>query len=822
MATKSSRLAIILGLNSRGFNAGLTKAGAKFKAFGASMRSTGAALSASVTGPLALLSGVAGKSAVDFEFAMAKVKAVSGATASQMKELEGEAKRLGATTAFSAKEVATLQLELSKLGFPTGDIVKMEEGVLALAQAFDNELGDTAEVVGTTLRQFGLEADQAGRVTDVMATAFGNSALDLERFKQSMSNVGPVARAAGLNLEDTTALLGILANNGITGADAGTKLKIALTEIRSAGLDVESTLQKVIAGGYDFEDSLDLLGKRAQIVAPILSSAGDKSAELAQKLYQSDGAAKAAQAELDNTAQGALKRMQSALEALAISFGELLLPKIEQLAGFVGALAQKFESLDAKTKALVLQVGGLAAAVGPTVLIMGRLLSLVGTLSSALGFLLTPWGLVAAAVVAAVYLIIDNWQSVVNYFTGTGQGIDFLFGFQNAFNVVVQFIVDLIEFLVNFWERFGEQLTGIGKRFLDGVLGLFEVAFEAIARLFGTFSKLLEGDWRGFFEGIVDTALTLLQFVVTGVANLFGTIGGLIDTVAQALGFEDTNVEGFIRGIGDSLKEGLDDLKFDEYGYVASEDYFSGFSSGLSNAFSSAGGFFAGILPSPGATGGGSGGGSGGPSNVTELLASLDAVDTSGGASGEFLDNVEDVTAMEDKVKRLEDAFKSVGEAGKAALDGIGNGIADAILGTQSFGESLKAIGTQLIKQLISIAIGYAITSALSPFAPENLATAGTAGAGKAAAAPGLIASLFSGLTGFKDGGAVLGPTLALIGENPASKGEFVIPFERVGSFVSQFQDQAGPVIVNGRIRANDIHLSNRASDAQLQRRRVI
>ena len=136
-------------------------------------------------------------------------------------------------------------------------------------------------------------------------------------------------------------------------------------------------------------------------------------------------------------------------------------------------------------------------------------------------------------------------------------------------------------------------------------------------------------------------------------------------------------------------------------------------------------------------------------------------------------------------------------------------------------GDAMKQIGNQLIRSLINIAIGYAITS-LSPFAVENLVTAGSSGAAKAAGAPALVKSLLGGLTAFKDGGAVLGPTLALIGENPASRGEFVVPFERVGSFVSQFQDQAGPVIVNGRIRANDIHLSNSTSDARLSRRRVI
>ena len=105
------------------------------------------------------------------------------------------------------------------------------------------------------------------KVADIMATAFGNSALDLGRFSESMSKVAPIARDAGLSLEDTTAVLGILMNNGITGADAGTKLKIALTEIRSAGLDVDDTLKAITSGSFDFDTAVDVLGKRAQILA---------------------------------------------------------------------------------------------------------------------------------------------------------------------------------------------------------------------------------------------------------------------------------------------------------------------------------------------------------------------------------------------------------------------------------------------------------------------------------------------------------------------------------------------------------------------------
>lgn len=814
MATKSSRLAIILGLNDRGFNAGLTRAAARFKKFGGQMQAAGRGLTTGVTGPLTLLTGVAGKAATDFEFAMAKVGAVAGNVGEGgMAKLRDSAKALGASTAFSASEVAGLQLELSKLGFASNvdDILAMEEGILSVAQAFDNDLGETAEVVGNTLRQFGLEASQAGKVTDIMAVAFGNSALDLERFGSSMANVGPIARDAGLNLEETTTLLGVLANNGISGADAGTKLKIALTNIRAAGLDVGDTLKQITAGSFDFESSLGLLGKRAQIVAPILGNNAEQTAKLNEQLNNAEGAAGRARAVLENTTQGALAKMRSALEALAISFGEVLLPRITAFADRVGALASRFAALDGPTKETVLNIVAMAAALGPALLAMGKLTSLAGTLIKVLGVLTGPWGLIAAAVVGAVVLIFKNWDTLVAFFT-QGEGTGFLNTVLDAFNQFATFLGNIINLLVTgallFWETFGEGLIDIASTQLENLGSLFSFIFEGITRLFGAFNKLFTGDWEGFFIQLADFGLTVLQTLLQGFITIFESIGGVIDTIAGALGFEDVDVSGFIGTLGDTLLGGLEGVKTtsEEQAAETAEDYFGSFAGTLQGLFNGAS--FSLPTVSTGGGGGGTvttGGGGGGTGTTGEGV----------GLTGEVDETINQMTL-------LEETMVSVGQVGRQAIDSIGQGLVDVISGTKTFGEVLKEIGLSLIKNLVSIAIGYAITSALSPFAPENIATAGTAGAAKAAAAPALVTALFGGLAAFKDGGAVLGPTLALIGENPASRGEFVVPFERVGQFVNQFQSNGTPTIVNGRILGDDIHLSNQESDRVLSRRRII
>ena len=806
---RSSKLAIILGLNSKAFTSGLARASKKFKKFGSSMSSAGRGLTMGLTAPLGALAGIAGKTAIDFEFAMAKVAAVAGsATPEALAKLESEAKRLGATTAFSASEVAGLQLELSKLGVKPDDIVLMEGAILNLSQAFDEDLSASAETVGRTLSQFQLNADQATRVTDVMAVAFGSTALDLERFTASMEKVGPIANDAGLSLEETTSLLGIMASNGISGADAGTKLKIALTEIRVAGLPVKDTLKKISQGAFDFEGSLDLLGKRAQIIAPILGNAGDATGELFDKLSNSEGAGKKAADVLKNTTQGALLEMKSALEGLAIAFGELLLPKIQQMADLVSGLAAKFTSLSTEQKETVLQIAGIASAIGPVLFVLGKLSSLMGVISGIAGSISLPILAAAAAIGTAVYLIYTNWESIVLYFT-EGPGTSFLDAVLDAFNQFVGFVVGLVTLVVDLvmaiWDTFGEDILKIGEFALGRLMETFGYVFSIVGKFLGSFVSLFQGDWEGFLYGILDTLTMIVGFIVDSFLFMFESVAYILDLILNAMGIE-TDISGFFSGIKDDAKAFFDSLIIlQDDAADSGTDYFSMMGDGIDGLKSKFSGF---------TLGGGGGGGSTGEAPTIET-------GEGGGGGGIVIDDGEGED-LENRTSNLTDLMFKLGETSGEALAGIGDGFADAIMGVKSFGEAFKEFALGLIKQLISLTIGHLITTFLAP-SPDNLATGGVSGLAKAAAAPGIVGGLFAGLTKMASGGAVLGPTLALIGENPASRGEFVVPFEKMGQFLNMAGGGGSDnMTVNGRLVGNDIFLSNERVNRTLARRRVI
>jgi len=310
---RQSLLSVVLGLKSDKFERGLTSAQRKLKATSTQLSSVGRGLTIGLTAPLAAIGASSFKVAADFELAMKKVKAVSGATGKEFDKLNQSALDLGASTVFSASSVSSLQLEMAKLGLSSDEIIKATSSTLSLAQAFGNELGPTAETVVKTINQFGLEAEDAGAVADVMATAFGASALDLEKFGGAMGNVAPVAKEFGFSLEETTALLGVLANNGIEGTDAGTKLKMAFSQLAAEGYNVKEVFTGIINGSLSYKDAVDLLGKRAAILSPILGKNKDDLAALGLELKSSEGRAKAMSDEMDDSAKGGIASMKSAI-----------------------------------------------------------------------------------------------------------------------------------------------------------------------------------------------------------------------------------------------------------------------------------------------------------------------------------------------------------------------------------------------------------------------------------------------------------------------------------------------------------------------------
>ena len=370
MASLSS-LNFRLTANIAPFRKGLNKAERAMDKMGRKMQQTGKNLSMKLTAPLAALGAVSFNVFKGFEQEMSKVQAVSGATAEEFAALSQNAKDLGASTMFSAREVASLQTEFAKLGFSATEITKVTGATLALAQASGTDLSRAAEVAGSTLRAFGMDASQTSVVTDVMAKSFSTSALDMETFAESMKYVAPVAKSAGMSIQETSAMLAVMADAGIKGSQAGTSLRRIISEIGATGKPTAEALKELAAQGIGLADAKDEVGRSAQSALLVLAGGVDRIAPLTEEYKNAGGAAQEMADIMGNTAFGASKRLESAMEGLMISIGEIVAVAVVPLIEFLAKAASALNGMSDGAKRAIVIVGGIAAAIGPVIFILG-------------------------------------------------------------------------------------------------------------------------------------------------------------------------------------------------------------------------------------------------------------------------------------------------------------------------------------------------------------------------------------------------------------------------------------------------------------------
>ncbi|MCH2199870.1 MAG: phage tail tape measure protein [Flavobacteriales bacterium] len=368
----------------------------------------GKQLTVGVTAPLTLLGATAFNVFKDFEEEMAKVQAVSGATGAEFQALQENAMSLGSSTRFTASEVAQLQVEFAKLGFSAKDITNVTEATLQLAQATGSDLARAAEVAGSTLSAFGLDSTETARVTDVMASSFSSTALDMESFAEAMKIVAPVANAAGVPIEEVTAQLGTLANAGIKGSAAGTSLRRIINELGSEAGGVSGSIEEMAAQGITLADAQAKVGRNAQSALVVLANGVEPTKELTKQFEAASGSAAEMAAIMDDTAQGSIKRTESAIEGMQLKLGKALAPAIIATVEQVGALATSFSELSPQTQNTVLVLGGVAAAAGPALVAFSKITKAVRTLN--LTMKANPAGLFVAAL-AAVTLAVTTYTS---------------------------------------------------------------------------------------------------------------------------------------------------------------------------------------------------------------------------------------------------------------------------------------------------------------------------------------------------------------------------------------------------------------------------
>ncbi|MGD9647079.1 MAG: phage tail tape measure protein [Pirellulales bacterium] len=390
----------------------------KMTAIGSQVAAAGAALAV----PL----GLSVMKFAEFDDKMREVGAAVGATAGQLQSMTSVARELGATTSFTAVQVAGLMAELGRAGFNPEQVNEMTAAVLNLARATSTDATLSAGIMASALRQFNLGASEAARVADALTVAANASFSSVEGLGESLSYAGPVAADFGMTIEETLAILGALGNVGIQGSNAGTAVRRLLTVtaadaeklqgifgvsfLDAAGNarplvdvlgEVNDATKEMATGerAAKFKEAFDLLGITS---ASAISKNAASARDLLKALQESGGAAEKTAKEMDAGIGGAFRIFRSAIEGVQIAIGQALQGELQGWTAWATGAADKTIAWVNANQGLVTTVAKLVAgitALGLAVTGLGGIAMAASAGLAALAALASPIGLLVAGAV---------------------------------------------------------------------------------------------------------------------------------------------------------------------------------------------------------------------------------------------------------------------------------------------------------------------------------------------------------------------------------------------------------------------------------------
>ncbi len=380
----------------------------------------------------AAMAGVIAKSvevAATFEQSMAKVKAITGATADEFKRLQDQSLELGATTVFTASQAADAQGFLAMAGFKTNEILAAMPGVLNLAAAGQMDLARTADIASNILTGFQLSAEETGRVVDVLARTMTNANTNIEQLGYAAKYVAPIAATTGVSIEDTAAAIAKLSDAGIQGEMAGTQLRMMLLRLVKPTKRAQDILDQlgvsIIDEGGNIREFTDIIGSletafgglseaaRTQAAAilvgvestsgflTLLNTGADELKRFSADLENAGGTAqRIADIQLD-TFNGSVIAMKSALEGVGITVGNDFIPIMRSAAEAVTRALLGFNEMDSGLRVFLVTFPLLTGGVGTLITGIYGLYAALQALSAAGIIAKASLGWIAVAAAAA-------------------------------------------------------------------------------------------------------------------------------------------------------------------------------------------------------------------------------------------------------------------------------------------------------------------------------------------------------------------------------------------------------------------------------------
>ena len=523
----------------------LAAKGEKLKTVGDNISNVGTKL-LPVTAGVVGLGTAAVKTAADFDSAMSKVAAVSGATGKDLDALRDKAREMGSKTKFSASEAAEAMNYMAMAGWKTEDMLSGIEGVMNLAAASGEDLATTSDIVTDALTAFGLSAKDSGHFADILAAASSNANTNVSMMGETFKYCAPIAGALGFSAEDTAEAIGLMANAGIKGSQAGTALRTIMNnlsgDVKICGSSIgEVTVATTNADGSmrDLSDILadcrtafsglsesekaaaaeSLVGKNAMSGFLALMNAGEADInKLSSAIDNCDGCAAGMAETMNDNLAGQLTILKSQLQELAI----LLMPAIRTIVGWIQKFVDWLNSMDEGTRKVIVTIALVAAAIGPVLIIVGKVISAIGTIMT----------------------IIPKLAGVINAAKGVIAAFNAVCA-ANPYVLIIAAIVALVAAFIylwnnceefrQFWIDLWESIKEIAVAVWEALKEFFTAAWEAIKTTAVTVWNAIKDFFTGLWEGIKNIFTTVVNAISTFLTNAWNAIKNTVTTVFNAI-----------------------------------------------------------------------------------------------------------------------------------------------------------------------------------------------------------------------------------------------------------------------------------------------
>ena len=561
-----------VGNNISGLGEKVTGVGDKVSALGGKMTAT-------ITMPVVAGGTAAVKEATDYSSALAKLSTIADTTQTPLDDLDSSIMALSDSTGMGAAEIAEASYQAISAGQSTKDAVGFVEQANVLARAGFTSMSTATDTLTTALNAYGLSADQVSSVSDKLITTQNLGKTTVDELGASMGKVIPTAAMYGVNLDQLSAAYITTTKNGIGTAESTTYINGMLNELGKSGSTTSDILKEKT--GKSFSELMNS-GYNLSDVLQIVQDEADSSGKSLADMFGSQEAAKAAATITQHTNDftGAIKELESstgtaqkafdtleasdpsiqfektktAIQNCAISIGQILMPIVQQIAGKIQELVQKFRDLDPETQQQIVMIAAIAAAIGPLIVIIGTLISsvgkiitfggqivsLVGSITTWMGTASTfitgtmipaitgvvtaigPFLLIAAAVIAvitAIIVVIKNWDAIVEVAQ---------FVWESFCEKVSQLVTAFKEFFTSAFQAIGSFFTGIW----NGIVSVATNAWSSIRNVFSTVGSFFTGIFQQAWNGITSIFNRLGGFF----SGVWNSVTGIFKSAGMAIG----------------------------------------------------------------------------------------------------------------------------------------------------------------------------------------------------------------------------------------------------------------------------------------------